>query len=157
MLGLCLCARAFSPRGRLGLLSGGGAWLLIVVAASCSGALGLQQLWCTGLAAARGIIAPGPGIKAMSPTLASGFLPTGPPGKPPGFVFKWYILNPLALTHFSSLFHTPPFTWSALHILATSNHTSHASLKVFLRLHLSQQDCLSCLSFPLNHTGSFLL
>jgi len=54
---------------------------LIMVASLCcrAWALGVQaqDLWCTGI-----WCLPGPGVEPMSPALASGFLTTGPPGKP---------------------------------------------------------------------------
>ena len=94
-LSLCCCMWAFSSYSELGL------WgcslfsklflLCLIVMASLVAKLGPQCAWVSGvvvqdLAAPRHD--PRPGIKPMSPALASGFLTPGPPGKSSVFFKK---------------------------------------------------------------------
>ena len=54
-------------------------------------ALGLQELWRTGLFAPRHVEFPGPGIEPVSPALTGGFLSTVTPGKFPRLFLILYM------------------------------------------------------------------
>ena len=64
-------------------------WQLLLLLQTGSGCLGsvvvAHELSCS---ATYGILVPRSGMEPMSPTLAGGFLTTGPPGKPKGHILK---------------------------------------------------------------------
>ena len=93
VLGLCCCARAFSSCGEQGFLLIAVHRLFTVVASlvsehrhvsSVAAKCGLQSAqysWCSHLLLRSLWNPPRPGVKPVSPALASGFLPTVPTGK----------------------------------------------------------------------------
>ena len=111
VLGLCCHTWAFSSYGEWGLLSTCDAW-----ASHCSG-FSCWEAWALGCAGFstwntwaldRGSFnsygpwasllqsmwdLPGPGIKPVSPTLAGGFLTTGPPGKSKTSFFFFFLYS----------------------------------------------------------------